>query len=241
MRRDPLWLSGIAGAAIVLAAWATTTTFVPALRGAVPPGNHGAHQAAQVHDRAHPPNQTPPDRDPGSLPLAFEIAFYVLLVLFAAGLLLIVVHRVRWRRLRRRTSTFETDIDAVADDIDAQLPELLRRSATQSLAELAEGSPRNAIVRCWLQLEDAVVSLGLRRDPASTSEEFTATVLARFAVGRRSIDELGVLYREARFSEHDLDETHRRRAVRALMALRDDLDVAAAEAAAPRRPSGIDA
>ena len=67
---------------------------------------------------------------------------------------------------------------------------------------------------------------GLPRDPALTSEEFTSAVLARYAVTPAVIDELARLYREARFSEHTLDEGHRKRAVAALNALRNDLDAA---------------
>jgi hypothetical protein len=99
----------------------------------------------------------------------------------------------------------------------------LARSAARGLVALTEGEPRNAIVRCWAELEDAVERTGLPRDPALTSEELAADVLQRFAVGRTEIETLGALYREARFSEHVMGEVHRDAAIRALTALRDDL------------------
>ena len=43
---------------------------------------------------------------------------------------------------------------------------------------LRRGTPRNAIVECWLRLEAAVVAAGVPRNPADTSTELTQRVLA---------------------------------------------------------------
>ena len=83
-------------------------------------------------------------------------------------------------------------------------------------AALAEGPPRNAIVACWSQLERDAAAAGLARHPAETSVEYTGRVIGASSAERAPIEELGALYREARFSRHQLDDTHRRRAVVAL-------------------------
>ena len=85
--------------------------------------------------------------------------------------------------------------------------------AADQRAALLRGSPRNAIVECWLRLEGVVAEAGLPRDPADTSTEFTARVLASYAVDQRVILQLSALYREARFSTHPMDEGHRTVAV----------------------------
>ena len=88
--------------------------------------------------------------------------------------------------------------------------------AAAQRAALLTGEPRNAIVRCWLQLENDVAAVGLTRDPSDTSAEFTARVVGRYTVDRDAIDDLAALYREARFSRHPIDESARRAALDAL-------------------------
>lgn len=126
--------------------------------------------------------------------------------------------RLRWRR-RRRAPAFEAlpDVaDAVAADAEAQI------------AALSRGTPRNAIVECWLRLERAVDDAGVRRRPSDTSTELTERVLADSLADSRALGELAALYREARFSDHELGEDRRAAAIAALTvvhaALRDRAD-----------------
>ncbi len=83
-------------------------------------------------------------------------------------------------------------------------------------AALAHGSARNAIVACWMQVERDAAAAGLPRDPSETSAEYSERVVAQFSVDPGPVQELAVLYREARFSQHDLDESRRDRAAAAL-------------------------
>jgi uncharacterized protein DUF4129 len=81
---------------------------------------------------------------------------------------------------------------------------------------LAGGSPRNAIVACWMQLERDAAAAGLPRAAAETSAEYVERVVAASSVDPAPIRELAALYREARFSRHELRDDHRRRALAAL-------------------------
>jgi hypothetical protein len=114
--------------------------------------------------------------------------------------------RLRWRR-RPASDDFE-----VLPDVAAAV---IGQAAVQRAA-LLDGAPRNAIVQCWLQLERDVAAAGLRRDPANTSLEFTERVLARYTVDSEAIEDLAARYREARFSDHQLDESDRDAALAAL-------------------------
>jgi hypothetical protein len=115
--------------------------------------------------------------------------------------------RAEWWR-RGHEPGFEP-LPQVADPVVALDVEAARSA-------LAAGTPRNAIVACWLQLERDAAAAGLPRHPAETSVEYTSRVVGASSVDRGPIDELGALYREARFSRHDLDDGHRRRAIEAL-------------------------
>lgn len=240
MKRGAGWVVGLGALTLLLAAWVTTAGSVPALRGVVPsPDAPTDNRVGASQQRAPSPRRQ--ETRPGELPRVLDVFFTILLIVFALALLSILVRAVVLRRRRRRSSAgpIEPVPDAIQEGADGVVSERLSRSADEGLARLAEGDPRNAIVRCWTILEDNVVRTGLPRDPALTSEEFATQVLLRYAVTGSSIDELAGLYREARFSAHALDEGHRLRAVKALNSLRDDLDAAAHPAAGADAVSGM--
>jgi hypothetical protein len=117
-----------------------------------------------------------------------------------------------------RTRLWFQDLEPEEPDFDV-LPDVqaaLAEAAEEQRQELLTGSPRNAIVACWVRLEEVVERAGLPRDRTETSTEFTARVLSTYVVDRSAIDTLAALYREARFSAHELSEPHRRRAIAAL-------------------------
>lgn len=93
------------------------------------------------------------------------------------------------------------------------------------LGVLAVGDARNAIVACWLQLEHDVAAAGLSRSPAETSMEFTERVLARAVVDTAAVVDLAEAYREARFSQHELGDADRDRAVDALRRIHASLRI----------------
>lgn len=151
-------------------------------------------------------------------PLALELAFQVVVVLVIAVVVavLIALLSAAWRRPRlvtRAAANFEVP----------EVPDELLDTAADRISLLEDGEPRNAIVAAWLNLETSAAATGLPRDPAETSTEYTTRVLRTWDVDPRSLGDLAALYREARFSRHPLGEEHRRRAVRDLTTVHDDL------------------
>jgi hypothetical protein len=67
-----------------------------------------------------------------------------------------------------------------------------------------------------MQLERAAATAGLQRAAAETSAEYVERVVAASSIDPAPIRELAVLYREARFSRHELGDAHRTRAFAAL-------------------------
>jgi hypothetical protein len=152
--------------------------------------------------------------DPIELPewLSAVLRVVIVVIVFVTAIVALMAAwrnrpRVRWRRKSNGEGEFE-----VLPNIAAAVVE----QAAAQRAALLDGAPRNAIVQCWLRLENDVAAAGLERDPADTSLEFTERVLARYTVDPEAIIELAALYREARFSDHLLEETHRRAALDAL-------------------------
>jgi len=96
----------------------------------------------------------------------------------------------------------------------------------QHLERLAEGTPRNGIVRCWVLFEEGARDLGVGPAETETSTEFLTRFLHLVDVDPRPAGELARLYHEARFSTHELTEAHRDAARRALLGLHHDLGAA---------------
>jgi hypothetical protein len=114
--------------------------------------------------------------------------------------------------IHRRRPTPE--LDPLDDDPRRDLPPDIATDTARLV--LIEGEPRNAIVACWMQLEAETAWAGFPRLDHETSAEYVERVIAMASVDPAPITRLAALYREARFSEHAIDETHRTAAIDAL-------------------------
>jgi hypothetical protein len=162
-----------------------------------------------------PRDSVPPDRlVPQHWGEMFVQILGVLLTALAVTMAVWIVRTGRWPRTRRR-GVRERSVRQVT-----ALPEVPERELAVEFeaarVALAGGSPRNAIVACWMQLERDAAAAGLPRDAAETSAEYVERVVAASSVDPAPIRELAALYREARFSRHELRDDHRTRALAAL-------------------------
>jgi len=129
--------------------------------------------------------------------------------------------RALWlRRWRPPEPVEEVEFEVLPD----QVVSVLQQDAAARVDAVEQGSPRNGIVACWLRLQEALSDAGLRPAAAETSTEYVVRVLRSLDLDPRATGELAALYREARFSEHELGEEQRVRARAALEVLNRDLD-----------------
>src|SRR6478736_4766013 len=104
-----------------------------------------------------------------------------------------------------------------------RVTEAIVRDSQQQRVLLLEGTPRNGIVECWHRFEEQAAGTGVVRDEWETSAEFTLRVLDLVDADSAAVTRLAGLYREARFSDHPLDESHRSAALEALDAIHAQL------------------
>jgi len=135
------------------------------------------------------------------------------------------LHEVVIVRRRRPPRPEQVEFD-VLDDAEP-LAEEIRRDAADQLALLLFGTPRNAIVACWDRFEEQAERVRAARQPWETSSEFTLRLLDLVSADAAAVTRLESLYREARFSTHEIDESHRDSAVEALHAIHLSLAVKA--------------
>ena len=121
-------------------------------------------------------------------------------------LAVVVVLAIRANRRRRRAAPPESAREAP----DRAL--LTDRRAARQARMLRKGSPREAIIATWLDLERLVAAAGVPRRPSETSSELVVRVLDDREVPAAALTDLAALFREARFSTHELTEALRERA-----------------------------
>jgi hypothetical protein len=112
----------------------------------------------------------------------------------------------------------------VLDDPEP-LVEEMRQDADEQFALLMGGHPRNAIVAAWDRLEEQAERVNAARRLWETSSEFTLRLLDAVSADADAVGRLESLYREARFSEHEIQESHRQAAVEALRAIHASLGI----------------
>ncbi|WP_243058031.1 DUF4129 domain-containing protein [Nocardioides sp. SR21] len=149
---------------------------------------------------------------------AVNVAVVVLLaVLVVRYLVLPLLRRTRTRRRRRRRGRDQpAEPEFTVLEPPQRVAQALLDDAAAQRRLLEGGSPRNAVVECWHRFETAAAAAGFERRDWETSSEYTMRVLDLVDAHQPAVSRLGDLYREARFSEHDLTEADRADALEAL-------------------------
>lgn len=144
-----------------------------------------------------------------------NVAFLVLLVLLFARYVVRPLTRLARARLHRTAAAPEPAYVAL-EPPQAVARALLGDAGEQRRLLAGTGTPRNAVVECWHRFETAAAAAGLARRPWETSSEYTMRVLDLVDADQPAVSRLAALYREARFSEHELTEADRDAALAAL-------------------------
>ena len=153
----------------------------------------------------------------------------IVLVAVAVFVLVAVVRSIRDTLARHRV---DPDEEGAVGELT---PERLRAAAQESEELLARGTPSNGVIAAWVSLEDAITSAGIHQNEARTPAEIVTAVMRSYAVDAGALDRLASLYREARFSRHEVGEDMRDQARAALRQVTADL--ARAEAPKAARPA----
>ncbi|MEV4046285.1 DUF4129 domain-containing protein [Streptomyces sp. NPDC049744] len=154
-----------------------------------------------------PPQGRQDSTDHSSLPL-----YLVLALLAAVAVVLVVVAVVR--RLRRfglRVPQRPGLAGAATGDDDARLLLSAVHSGRRALADTGEDS-RAAVIACYAAMEDALAASGVPRHASDSPADLLARAAdAGYAPGSAA-PRLTALFREARYSSHPMDASHRRAA-----------------------------
>lgn len=156
--------------------------------------------------------------------LLLRLALVVAMLVGAVIVLVTVLRVLRQLKFSRRARRPEVRWDIAEPTGHEELAEVV----DAGLRALQTGVVADAIIACWVKLEEAAAGAGVERDPAETAAELTARVLHRHDVTVDSIATLLDLYREARYSEHGMGDESRAVAQAALARVRADLSASTA-------------
>jgi hypothetical protein len=169
------------------------------------------------------PDQQSEDAPKGGDPRLLRALVAVFELAVGLALLAGLVHLARglWERVRefRRRPPPPREVAFDVIETPRRVAEAMSADADAQRAVLLGGTPRNAIVACWHRFEQQAGEVGLVREGWETSAEFTLRVLDLVDADTAQVARLGALYREARFSDHPLDEAARASALAALDAI----------------------
>ena len=107
---------------------------------------------------------------------------------------------------------------------DEVTPPALADAVAEGLRELDQGGPGEGVVACWVQFERAAADAGTHRAAPDTASELVGRLIDRHPVSSAPLLRLADLYREARYSRHELPESARAEARAALEQLQAELD-----------------
>jgi hypothetical protein len=160
-----------------------------------------------------PPPQERADRpgDHSSLPL------YLVLALLAAVVVVLVVVAVA-RRLRRfglRVPQRPDPAGAATEDDDARLLLSAVHSGRRALADTGEDA-RAAVIACYAAMEEALVASGVPRHTSDSPADLLTRAAEAGLAPVPAAPRLTALFREARYSSHPMDGSHREAAAGAL-------------------------
>lgn len=119
------------------------------------------------------------------------------------------------------------------ESVDAQIRAALREASEQAARDV-EGVPpgeaTDAVVACWVRLEQTVERVGTPRAAAATPTEFTVDLLREHDADPRAVATLLDLYHQARFGTSELPESASSTAAGALRNIAQSLSGAATAA-----------
>jgi len=119
---------------------------------------------------------------------------------------------------RREPTELPPEVD---DEVSATQ---LAAAVDEGLRELDQGGPGEGVVASWVLLERAAADAGTHRAAPDTPSELAGRLIDRHPVSSTPLLRLADLYREARFSRHELPESARTEARVALEQLRSELE-----------------
>nr|WP_300337653.1 DUF4129 domain-containing protein [Actinomyces sp.] len=223
-----------AALAVVLVAWASTDTAPLMVTTAA--STRPQPGSATTPPLPSPQPVAPPAPTSSTGTSWWGQALVVIAAAVAGALTILVVWRLARLLVARLPRLKPAGAEEPAEGDGPDLTLLSPSQAARQVEALRHASPTDAIVAVWRELERDVTEAGVGTRPHETSTELVLRVMAQRQVPAAAIEDLAVLYREARFSSHEMAEEARERARRDLAQVHAALGLGGERAPAADEP-----
>ncbi|WP_435174346.1 DUF4129 domain-containing protein [Actinacidiphila sp. bgisy145] len=195
-------------------------------------GSSGSHETGQGHGRESSPFPSPqPDPAPTPLPprhaghAGHSMHFGLTRILLGLGIALLVAVVViaglrLWRYVPRPPAAEAPATYATLDDEQERLVQAVD-SGRRALLDGADA--RAAVIACYAAMEESLADSGVARRASDSPQDLLERAVANGLPTGAAAAALTTLFREARYSTHPMDGSHRDRAAAALAEIADSL------------------
>ena len=168
------------------------------------------------------PQPTTPERETPQLyePSVSWVPIAVVVGLVVAGVLAYVLSE---RRAKRGGRSDRDVLEQLIEVLDETLDDLR-----------AMADPRSAIIAAYARMERVLAVNGVPRSTSETPDEYLSRVLHDLELDSGAFERLTALFREAKFSHHDVNDAMKEEAISALEEVRDELRLAGGQAEPPQ-------
>ena len=158
------------------------------------------------------------DPPPPGDPPAFLMVIAVVVETIVGALLLVGLYFGVRALLRLRFRRPEAEVEVEFDLLESprRVADVMAQDRDEQRRLLLSGEPRNGIVACWDRFEVQAARAGVPPHPWETAAEHTLRILDLVDADQGAVSALAALFREARFSGHEVTEDSRQQAVAAL-------------------------
>ncbi|MBN1172488.1 MAG: DUF4129 domain-containing protein [Micromonosporaceae bacterium] len=222
------WAPLLAVCGLLVAAWLAAALASPQINNVpIPPlvaaASPEAEPSATVESS---PMSSPAEDDATAVDSPDERAGLIAVV--ALFVVLSICGIVGWIMVRRRVAAAGPE-PVVVTRRDA--PRKARRASTvveaveAGLSDLSDtdADPRKAVIACWVRLERVAAAVGAPKHLGDSPTDLVVRLLHGHSVSGEALEDLAVVYREARFATDEIDESMRAEAVAALRQIRAEL------------------
>jgi len=146
----------------------------------------------------------------GSQNLGLVVITILLVIIGVISLLPKIAHYLKKDELKKEERT--------------QIEKDLSESVNRAIKDLNKGKDiRSTVIRCYQKMCFILEDYGITYDRYMTPREFENNAVNNLNFSRDTIDDLTSTFEEARYSSHSLKEDHRKRAIKDLKSLREEI------------------
>ncbi|MCK5039289.1 MAG: DUF4129 domain-containing protein [Thermoplasmata archaeon] len=154
----------------------------------------------------------------GSPPDGMDIAVSVMVAGGAIAILVLIVYSIAQLTHLRSETFSDIDMDAMTEGVE--------QTIQRAMDDMTSGTDvRSSIMRCYSDMCKLAAQHGIADEEHLTPREFETLIGSKLPVTDEKLHALILIFEEARYSDHDLSEDMKERALGALGRIKDDLVV----------------